>query len=730
MNDFQQYRIEKINTQNEEFALVLYLDDYQTEFASELGTRPEKKRNLVETAKNIVSSQYPKLKVTMVKVVLGGMVITSFQLADHAPSASAQSINPNETTQQLEQASFYYHVSAGDTLWSLSQKFNTTVQVIKQANNLSSDALKLNQRLIIPKAIHTVKAGDYLSVLARDYGTTITAIKEANNLTSDNVRIGQTIVIPANINNISPTPGSTSQQHQLDNKSYTVVSGDSLSVIAKRFGVSIESLRTANNLSNDLIRVGQVLTIPEGSKNLKSENVTEVQPASPTTQSYTVLSGDTLYSIAKKHGVTTDTLREANNLSNDFLQVGQSLTIPGATLSDTKLNSDPVSEAPPTAPAFQSHRVVPGDTLYSIANKVGVTTDSLRSANNLSSDVIQLGQELTIPSGNPITNQDPATEKVPSSYIVKSGDTLWGISTKFGVSVDTLKNTNSLNSNILQPGQTLIIKSDNHSTPNPSPTVTDEERKTFTYRVVSGDNLSVIASRFGITVDDIRNANNLKTDALQVGQALTIVNGTNAPANAGYNSITYKTHIVASGDNIWDLSVRYGIPQTELLRANNLTTSSRLSIGQKLTIPVHNIGIKETVSINHGELLDWWTEAQYLFPIGKTAKVTDITTGKSFYIKRTVGANHADSETLTLNDTNIAKSIWGGFSWKTRAVLVEVDGRKLAASMSFMPHEREYVANNGITGHFDVYFSNSTRHVDGKADPLHQAQVERAAGLR
>jgi hypothetical protein len=64
------------------------------------------------------------------------------------------------------------------------------------------------------------------------------------------------------------------------------------------------------------------------------------------------------------------------------------------------------------------------------------------------------------------------------------------------------------------------------------------------------------------------------------------------------------------------------------------------------------------------------------------------------------------------------------------AVILEIDGRKVAASMSFMPHDREYIGGNGINGHFDVYFDKSIRHKDGKPDPSHQAQVERAAGLR
>jgi peptidoglycan endopeptidase LytF len=344
---------------------------------------------------------------------------------------------------------------------------------------------------------------------------------------------------------------------------------------------------------------------------------------------------------------------------------------------------------------------------------------------------------LTLPTGGEVApSPEPAPSQTITSHTVVAGDTLWGVANRYGTTANALKQTNQLTSDFLQIGQKLTIPSGSVETPTgnaeistPAPT-TEEERSTFTYSVRSGDSLSVIADRFGVTVDVIRTSNGLTSDTIRVGQLLTIPNGINAPTQTATNTITYTTHTVVSGDNIWNLSVRYGIPQSELLRANNLTTSSMLSIGQKLIIPVHNIAVKEVVSKRHGEYLDWWTEAQYVFPINKTAKVTDFATGKSFYIKRTIGANHADSETLTVNDSTIAKSIWGGFSWTPRAVTLEIDGRKVAGSMSFMPHEREYISGNGITGHFDVYFGNSNRHKDGAPDASHQRQVEIAAGIR
>ncbi len=731
------YKLEKNNNQTDEYTIVLYLADHLSEFADELGTIPRERKDIITLAKQIVKINYPNLKVKMVRVIIGGIAVTSLPLvSDNSPKAHAsEQISSNSHITQ--DGSIYYQVGPGDTLWNVSQKYNTTVDHIKRANNLTSDILRLNQQLIIPITFHTVATGDYLTVLAKKYGTTVDAIRVANGLTSDSTRLGQILTIPmvmgaqVSLPTAPVTPAVPTNENQT---TYTAVAGDTLSGIASRFGITTDALRSTNQLTSDLLRVGQTLTIP------KNEVATPEPERAPspvlTASAYTVVLGDTLSGIASRFGTTVDALRSTNQLTSDLLRVGQTLAIP-----KNEVATPEPERAPSPVLTASAYTVVAGDTLSGIASRFGTTVDALRSTNQLTSDLLRVGQILTIPkNGVATTEPEKSTSPTPitvSSYTVISGDNLSTIAKRFGTTVEALRSTNNLTTDLLSIGQVLTIPNGTAAIQpspaqqqTPAPSESEQTRTTFTYSVRFGDNLSVIANRFGVTADSIRLANNLKSDVLQVGQALKIQNGLNAPTTTSENTITYKTHTVVSGDNIWDLSVRYGIPQSELLKVNNLTTNSRLSIGQKLTIPVHNIGVKEVVSAKHGEYLNWFSEAQYVFPIGKTAKVTDLSTGKSFKIKRTIGSGHADCETLTVTDSNIAKSVWGGYSWVPRAVILEVDGRKLAASMTFFPHEREYISGNGITGHFDVYFGDSIRHKDGLPDRSHQAQVERAAGLR
>ena len=118
-----------------------------------------------------------------------------------------------------------------------------------------------------------------------------------------------------------------------------------------------------------------------------------------------------------------------------------------------------------------------------------------------------------------------------------------------------------------------------------------------------------------------------------------------------------------------------------------------------------------------------------MWPIGTDALVTDLATGKSLHVKRSYGAFHADVEPLTAADSATMKAIWGGWSWATRPVVVEVNGRRIAASSHAMPHSIQTITDNDFDGHFCIHFLNSTRHSDNHTQHDHQENVRRAAGL-
>lgn len=265
-----------------------------------------------------------------------------------------------------------------------------------------------------------------------------------------------------------------------------------------------------------------------------------------------------------------------------------------------------------------------------------------------------------------------------------------------------------------------------------------------THTVKAGDTYWKISNWYNVNLEDLLNANGATyTSILYIGDKVYV------PEN-----ISYKTHVVQKGEYLWLISMNYGVTVDDIAKANNIPADKELNIGDVLKIPVHNIPVKSTPGPQYGELLDWWTEAQYLLPINTEFKVIDFYTGKAFNVKRTIGANHMDAETLTQNDTDIMKEIWGGtLSWSRRPVIIEYNGRKIAASMTSMPHagneyapggvystwrsggygagtNYDYVKGNGIDGHFDIHFLNSTRHSDGKVDEQHQNNVKIAGGVK
>lgn len=197
---------------------------------------------------------------------------------------------------------------------------------------------------------------------------------------------------------------------------------------------------------------------------------------------YIVKPGDTLYSIARTYGVYVEEIKDLNHLLNNNLTIGMTLLIP----TNNNIKDD-------------IYIVKPGDTLYGIANLYKMSVNELKVLNNLSSNVLSVGQKLLI---------KPSVNGSDNTYIVKSGDSLYSIAKKYGITVDALKNANNKVSNMLTIGEVLIIP--------------DGSSNSNYYIVKPGDTLYGIAKQFNITVDKLRNLNNLVNNTLSIGQQLII----------------------------------------------------------------------------------------------------------------------------------------------------------------------------------------------------------------
>ena len=202
---------------------------------------------------------------------------------------------------------------------------------------------------------------------------------------------------------------------------------------------------------------------------------------------YVVKKGDSLWSIARANGLTVDELKSLNNLSSNVLHVGDTLLISSADSTGDDGNDN-------------YYVVKSGDTLWSIARKYNLSVNELKALNNLSSNVLSVGQRLIV--GKESSND----------YVVSAGDTLWAIARKFNVSVDDIKALNNLSSNNLSIG--MILKIPLYSN--------KQNEETNVYVVKSGDSLWSIARMFNSTVDEIKSLNSLKSNVLRIGQRLVV----------------------------------------------------------------------------------------------------------------------------------------------------------------------------------------------------------------
>jgi len=336
-----------------------------------------------------------------------------------------------------------------------------------------------------------------------------------------------------------------------------------------------------------------------------------------------VTKGDTLWSITKQYNMSLESILALNNIKDkDTLSIGQIV----------KIYQDNLSAAD-----YAMHIVKKGETLWSIAQECNLSMDQIIATNNLAnSELISIGQQIEIPS---IKNTTPETNIITQPVIDKPN--------------------NKMNSNISQPE-------------NAEPTI---------YTVKAGDNLWNISRKYGVSVAVITDINNLKDkDLLSLGQKLEIpaIGGgvSNSNQKPGPTIITYT---VVKGDNLWSISQRYDVNMSTIISTNNLKEISRLSIGQKLKLPITNMDIAKAEGYNQDaaaeEIIYYVKKGESLWSISReyNVKLESIIAANSI----TNASKISTGQQLRIPNVPGARSSIGNFIWPVRGRITSPFGMRV-----------------------------------------------------
>lgn len=372
-------------------------------------------------------------------ITLDALLAANPQITDPARISVGQVICVPGTTPSCEGT--LYTIRAGDTLFSLAQRYNTTVDAIIRANpGIDPSNLRIGQVICIPSStpgpvpcpggtLYTIRAGDTLFALAQRYNTTVDAIHRANpGIDPNNLRVGQIICIPGT--GPVPCPGGTL---------YTIRAGDTLFSLAQRFNVTVDAIIQANpGIDPNNLRVGQVICIPG----------TGPAPC-PGGTLYTIRAGDTLFSLAQRYNTTVDAILRANpGIDPNNLRVGQVICIPGT--------------GPVPCPGGTLYTIRAGDTLFSLAQRFNVTVDAVLRANpGIDPNNLRIGQEICIPAA---TLEVESRMECPGTiYTIRQGDSLYQLAIRYNTTVDRIMRFNpGIDPNNLQIGQRICIPTGTH----------------------------------------------------------------------------------------------------------------------------------------------------------------------------------------------------------------------------------------------------------------------------
>ena len=440
------------------------------------------------------------------------------------------------------------------------------------------------------------------------YASKLISVIERYNLTQYDTG---TVMKPVsnNTNSNNNNSNNNSNASVATNGTYTAVAGDSLWGIAQKFGMTLDELKKANGLTSNNLYVGQTLKVRKSvqqntnnetnqNQNSNGNNNDRPQQTVTSAETYTVKSGDSLWGIATKHGCSVNDLKSWNHLSSNLIHVGQKLVI-GQKKSTVQQQQG--KKEPQQTTSNETYTVKSGDSLWKIATNHNMSVSQLKNLNKLSNDMIFVGQKLVVSEKKqsaPSQNQNkPSQSQVtkPSTYTVKSGDSVWKIAHECGMSMNELVSLNGIKNNLIFPGQVLKVKA-GAKAENVSKSETSGSKNqnaasngsSSTYTVKSGDSVWKISHEHGMSMDELKSLNGLKDNLIIPGQVLKI-KGTSSNTKQKIKTSSKETaeagatYVVKAGDSLWAVANRQGLTVAELKRINGLS-SDTIYVGQRLKV--------------------------------------------------------------------------------------------------------------------------------------------------
>ena len=336
---------------------------------------------------------------------------------------------------------------------------------------------------------------------------------------------------------------------------HKVTEGQNLTKLAQQYGTTPEAIMQASNITDPNIKIGQVLKIPRNGQQYASQQ----QPKQGNTPSnagkktevpyratnHKVAVGDNLTKLAQQYGTTPEAIMQANNLTNDNIQIGQTIKIPNGSKVAQQQGKQQGNVASNTGNKKRNevqsttfHKVTEGQNLTKLAQQYGTTPEVLMQLNNLSDDNIKIGQNLKVPGTAGKPQQAAKQHNVADNDNDKKRNADEKAAAKKKRDADAKKKHEA----------ELAEKKKKEAAEAMKKREEEERRrreaaKPIVHEVKEGQNLTKLAQQYGTTPEAIRKANNIKGDNIVIGQKINIPKGgKNAHAQQHDNDEQHHQH--------------------------------------------------------------------------------------------------------------------------------------------------------------------------------------------